>query len=129
MQKRFLEIADFSSAQLLRVVGDLLLIGKVEAGHLALEIAEVDLEAMLDDCVVAAKPSAEAKQINLRLTTGELPLIAADRGRLSQALGNIISNAIKFTDDGRVDVLAHFDDGRAVIEVIDTGTGIPSAEV
>ena len=128
-QKRFLEIADFSSEQLLRVVGDLLLIGKVEAGHLALEIAEVDLGAVLEACVVAAKPAADAKQIELRLTSGELPSIAADRGRLSQALGNIISNAIKFTDDGHVDVRARAEDGRAIIEVTDTGTGVPAAEV
>jgi len=128
-QKRFLEIADFSSEQLLRVVGDLLLIGKVEAGHLALEIAEIDLYAMLQACVVAAKPAADAKQIALRLTSGELPPMAADRGRLSQAIGNIISNAIKFTDEGRVDVRVHTGDGRAVVEVTDTGTGVPAAEV
>lgn len=128
-QRRFLEIADFSSEQLLRVVGDLLLIGKTEAGHLALEIVESDLGAMLEACVVAAKPAADAKQIALRLTSGELPSIAADRGRLSQALGNIISNAIQFTDDGRVDVRARVEDDRAVIEVTDTGIGIPAAEV
>jgi len=128
-QRRFLEIADFSSEQLLRVVGDLLLIGKVEGGQLALEIAEIDLDAMLEACVVAAKPAADAKQIALRLTSGELPSIAADRGRLSQALGNIISNAIKFTDDGRVDVRVRAEDDRAVIEITDTGTGIPTAEI
>ena len=57
-QRRFLEIADFSSERLLRLVGDLLLIGKVEGGQLALEIAEIDLGAMLEACIVAAKPAA-----------------------------------------------------------------------
>jgi PAS domain S-box-containing protein len=128
-QKRFLEIVDFSSEQLLRVVGDLLLIGKVEAGHLALQIAEVDLHSTLEACVVAAKPAADAKQIDLRLTAEYLPSIAADRGRLTQALGNIISNAIKFTEEGHVDVQARSEGGHAVIEVTDTGAGVPAAEV
>lgn len=126
-QKRFLEIADFSSEQLLRVVGDLLLIGKVDA--LALEIDAVDLGAMLEACVVAAKPSADAKKIALRLTSVEFPSIAADRGRLTQALGNIISNAIKFTDEGHVNVRIRAEEGCVIIEVSDTGAGVPSAEL
>jgi PAS domain S-box-containing protein len=128
-QKRFLEIADFSSEQLLRVVGDLLLIGQVEAGHLALELAEIDLGALLQACVVAAKPSADAKQIELRLTVDSSPTLSADFGRLSQAIGNIVSNAIKFTEDGHVDVRAHTDGDFAAIDVTDTGTGIPAAEL
>lgn len=128
-QKRFLEIAGFSSEQLLRVVGDLLLIGKVEGGQLALEIAEIDLGSMLEACIVAAKPSADEKQIGLRLTSGKVPPVAGDRGRLSQALGNIISNAIKFTEDGQVDVRLRSEVDRVVIEVVDTGTGVPEAEV
>jgi signal transduction histidine kinase len=128
-QRRFLEIADFSSEQLLRVVGDLLLIGNVEAGHLALEIGEVDLTGMIEACIVAAKPDADAKNISLRLASCELPFVAADRGRLTQALGNIISNAIKFTAEGSVHVTVHDEDGRAVIEVTDTGTGVPEAEL
>jgi PAS domain S-box-containing protein len=128
-QKRFLEIADFSSEQLLRVVGDLLLIGQVEAGHLALELAEIDLGALLQACVVAAKPSADAKQIELRLTVDSSPTLSADFGRLSQAVGNIVSNAIKFTEDGHVDVRAHTDGDFAAIDVTDTGTGIPAVEL
>jgi len=128
-QRRCLKIADFSSEQLLRVVGDLLLIGKVEAGHLALEIGPIDLASMLEACIVAARPAADAKQISLRLAEGLVPAIAGDVGRLRQALGNIISNAIKFTEDGHVDVRLRAEGGRAIIEVIDTGTGVPASEL
>lgn len=128
-QKRCLQIADFSSEQLLRVVGDLLMIGKLQAGHLALEIGEIDLASMLDACIVAARPAADANQIGLRLADGLVPPIAGDLGRLTQALGNIISNAIKFTDDGQVDVRLHPEPGRAVIEIVDTGVGVPASEV
>lgn len=128
-QKRFLEIADFSSEQLLRVVGDLLLIGKVEAGHLALEIGDVDLAELLEDCVVSHMPAAQAKNIVLRISGQPLPRIAGDRGRLAQALGNIISNAIKFTQEGHVEVRSRVDGGHVEVEVVDTGTGVPKAEI
>lgn len=129
-QQRCLEIVDTSCRQLLRVVSDLLLIGKSEAGQLALEIAEVDLSALLAECVVAAKPSADAKVIELRLA-GESAVgpIAGDYGRLSQAVANIISNAIKFTEVGHVDVRLHAELEWAVVEIADTGVGVPAGEV
>ena len=128
-QRRFLGIADFSSEQLLRVVGDLLLIGKVEAGHLGLELADVDLAGVIERCVLAAEPAAAANKVSLTLTVQELPAVTADLGRISQAVGNIISNAIKFTHDGRVDIVLHREKACAVIEITDTGPGIPAAEI
>jgi PAS domain S-box-containing protein len=128
-QKRFLEIAGSSSEQLLRVVGDLLLIGKLEAGHLALEISEVDLGALLDRCIIAAQPSADAQQIGLWLMQTPVPAVAGDPGRLAQALGNVISNGIKFTTEGHVEVRLHAEADRAVIEVVDSGAGVPANEV
>jgi signal transduction histidine kinase len=129
-QQRCLEIVDASCKQLLRVVSDLLLIGKSEAGQLALEIAEVDLRALLAECVVAAKPSADAKLIELRLADeSAIEPIAGDYGRLSQAVANIISNAIKFTEVGHVDVRLLAEPERAVVEIADTGVGVPATEV
>jgi len=58
-----------------------------------------------------------------------VPPITADGGRLTQAVGNIISNAIKFTHDGDVYVRLHTQGDRAIIEVLDTGTGVPKSEV
>jgi len=128
-QRKFLRIADASSEQLLRVVGDLLLIGKTDSGQFVLVIGEIDLRSMLEACLVRAQPAAEAKHIDLRLTSGEVPPFAGDSDRLSQALDNIISNAVKFTREGDVDVRLHLETDRAVIEVVDTGTGVPQAEV
>lgn len=128
-QKRFLGIVDFSSKHLLLVVDDLLLIGKVEAGHLELEIDEVDLALMLEACVLTARPSADAKQIGLTLSGVRIAPIAGDVGRLSQAVGNVIANAIKFTTDGRVDVRLYDAADRLVVEVVDTGVGVSASEV
>ena len=128
-QRRYLKIIDFSSEQLLRVVDDLLLIGKVGAGHLELEIGEVDLALMLEECIVAALPAANAKGIGLRLAVARVAPIEGDRGRLAQAVGNIMANAIKFTKDGHVDVRLDVETDRVVIEIIDTGVGVPASEI
>jgi signal transduction histidine kinase len=129
-QERCLQIIDLSCNQLLRVVGDLLLIGTSEAGQLVLEIGEVNPTTLLEECIAVARPAADAKQIELLLAgSGRIPSIAGDPGRLSQAVGNIISNAIKFTEAGQVEVRVHADPGRAVIEIVDTGPGVPASEV
>lgn len=128
-QTRCLKIAELSCDQLLRVVGDLLLIGRLEAGHLALDVAELDLASTLKACIVTEQPAADAKRIALRLVLTPIPPITGDAGRLTQAVGNIISNAIKFTERGHVEVRLHAAGDRAVIEIIDTGTGVPASEV
>ncbi len=129
-QERCLEIIDGSCKQLLRVVGDLLLIGKSEAGQLMLDIAEVDTAALLEECVVAATPAAEAKSLDLRVDGAEVhATLAGDAGRLAQAVGNVISNAIKFTAEGRVEVCLTADEAVAAIEIVDTGGGVPESEV
>jgi PAS domain S-box-containing protein len=128
-QRHCLSIADSSCEQLLRVVGDLLLIGATGADRLGLELGEVDVAATLQACVVAAQPAADAKRIDLQFAPTPSVQIVGDGVRLSQALGNIISNAIKFTDSGRVAVSLSGQDGRALIEIADTGAGVPAGEL
>jgi PAS domain S-box-containing protein len=129
-QGRCLEIVGVSCTQLLRVVGDLLLIGKSEDGQLVLDIGELDPTALVEECVAAAMPAADAKQIGLRMDGEEgLAAIPGDSGRLSQAIGNVISNAIKFTDHGHVEVGLHSELDRVLIDIADTGSGVPASEV
>jgi signal transduction histidine kinase len=75
----------------------------------------------------AARGSCEADRPAAGSRTGH-----ADQGRpgrLNQAVGNIISNAIKFTQDGQIDVRLRKKPAGAVIEIVDTGTGIPASEI
>ena len=128
-QRQFLGVVERNAHRLLALVGDLLFLAQIEAGKLSLEVGAVDLGAVAADSVETARPLAEEKGVTVTLATGPLALIAGDRARLAQLLDNLISNGIKFTPaEGRVDVRVRGERGQAVIEVRDTGMGIPSHE-
>jgi signal transduction histidine kinase len=129
-QTRFLETIDRNAQRLQRVVGDLLFVAQVEAGKLSLEDGAVDLNAIVDEAVHAAEPSARAKSIALTVELDELPEIRGDRARLAQVLDNFVSNAIKFTPmGGSVTVQTCIWPGEIEIVVSDTGMGIPANEL
>jgi signal transduction histidine kinase len=128
-QRRFLQIVQRSTERLMRLVGDLLIIGQIDSGHLSLELAPTDLRAVAADVVESGRALARVKGIELTLNAEPVPLIEADRSRLAQLTDNLLSNALKFTPAGghiAVDVSQH--DGVCVLEVSDSGLGIPKAE-
>src|SRR4051794_30875225 len=128
-QRQFLGIVERNANRLLDLVGDLLFLAQIEAGKLSLEVGAVDVAALAAESVETARPLAEDKHVTLTLATSPVPLLAGDRARLAQLLDNLISNAIKFTPEGgRVDVRATSSRGNAILEVRDTGMGIPAAE-
>jgi signal transduction histidine kinase len=128
-QQRFLRAVERNSGRLLRLVGDLLFVAQADAGRLTLERAKVDLSALAADCVEGSRPVADQKSIALELETRPVPTLVGDRGRLAQVLDNLVSNSLKFTPEGgRVAVRTAASNGRVVLEVEDTGIGIPAAE-
>jgi signal transduction histidine kinase len=128
-QRRFLLAVERNSRRLLRLVGDLLFVAQADAGRLTLERAKVDVAALAADCVEAARPVADQKSIDLVLAAGPVPTLIGDRGRLAQVLDNLVSNALKFTPEGgRVEIRAGSMDEHVVLEVVDSGIGIPAAE-
>ena len=128
-QREFLGIVQRNANRLLALVGDLLFLAQIEAGKLSLEMGAIDLAAIAAESVETARPLAEDKDITLTLATGRLQPFAGDRTRLAQLLDNLISNAIKFTPEGgRVDVRTSSARGNAILEVRDTGMGIPAEE-
>jgi PAS domain S-box-containing protein len=128
-QDRFLRVVERNADRLLGLVGDLLFVAQVDAGRLPVELDDLDLALVATECVDGLRPVADAKGIELIV---DAPPLAArgDRGRLDQLLGNIISNAVKFTPDGgRVMVRVSAQDESALIEVSDNGIGVPEAEL
>ena len=128
-QHTFLSVVHRSAHRLRELVGDLLLVAEAEGGMLALDLHDVDLGALAADCVEAARPTADAKHIQLSLDRDGQRQIQGDPTRLAQMMDNLVSNAIKFTPNGgRVAVRTALEDGEAIFEVTDTGFGISSAD-
>ncbi|QJI30304.1 transporter substrate-binding domain-containing protein [Pseudomonas sp. ADAK18] len=130
-QRHFTDLANNGSNTLLRLVGDVLDISKMEAGQLRLNLESVEVWALLQRVVDDHLPYAEEKGLELRLT-GEGPIapLLLDGLRLAQVVRNLISNAIKFTDVGRVEVQLLLLDGplgdprHLLIRVVDSGIGL-----
>jgi PAS domain S-box-containing protein len=125
----WLSVIDRNSERLLCLVEDLLLKAQVNAGKVALSVKEIDVAAIVEQSVQTGAPVATARGITLVASGGAMPPISADPVRLGQVIDNLISNALKFTSaGGRVEVRASERDGRARIEITDTGKGIAPAE-
>jgi len=128
-QRRFLGIVDRNAGRLLDLVSDLLFLAQVDAGQMTFDLQPVDLEAIVLECVESSLPTAGAKRIVLRAHTERLPEVEADSARLAQVLDNLVSNALKFTPEGgTVQVRTRAEGDSVVLEVEDTGIGIPAAD-
>ncbi len=119
-----------NSRQLLRIIGDVLDISKIEAEKIECEKISMSLTDLLADVETAMRPAAMDKGITLLFHQKNLPaLILSDPTRLRQVLLNVIGNAIKFTLAGRVTVKAIYSEGQGlVVEIRDTGIGIPFSQ-
>jgi signal transduction histidine kinase len=127
-QRRFLEVVERNASRLLRLVGDLLVVARADAGRLGLEMSALDLGELAAECAQSARPAAGEQGIALELDV-EPAELSGDRSRLAEVIDNLVSNALKFTPPGgRVRVSAHVEDGRAVLEVADSGMGIAAAD-
>jgi PAS domain S-box-containing protein len=128
---RFAKIAD-AARHLLEVINDILDLSKIESGKLTLEQTDFSLDALLSRACGLIGDRARAKGLELVVDTGGLPdMLHGDPTRLSQALLNLLGNAVKFTDRGMIllrgELLEETDaDLRVRFEVRDTGVGIPA---
>ena len=128
-QREFLEIVERNGSRLIRLVGDLLMLSRLESGAVALEMDDVDPAAVLSAAVRGQQLVAADRGIDLTVRTVPGEPVIGDPDRLGQVVDNLLSNAIKFTPlGGRVSATAVPDTGGWTIEVSDTGIGIPAAE-
>jgi signal transduction histidine kinase len=129
-QERFLSIVHRSSERLQRLVGDLLFVARLDAGGLQLHLQDaVPLDEVVAEAVEAAGADARSHDVHLQLERNGTVAVRGDRERLGQLVSNLISNAVKFTPPGgSVTARVFAENGLGVVEVEDTGIGIPKAE-
>jgi signal transduction histidine kinase len=125
----FLKVIDRSSARLLSIVEDLLLVAQMQTGAVRLVLADFLLNAVIEQAGEAAQPLAASRNIVLKIATDPDLAMSGDASRMAQVLDNLISNALKYTpDSGKVSLTTTLSGENAVIEVADSGIGIPAAE-
>jgi signal transduction histidine kinase/ActR/RegA family two-component response regulator len=109
-----------------QTVNDLLDMSRILSGKLQLEQGRVELAAVVTSCIQSLRPSAEDKQIALRLNVKDEELdVLGDEARLQQVVANLLGNAIKFTEPGGfITVTVEREDASASVVIEDTGKGI-----
>lgn len=122
--RRYARVIFESSQHLLALLNSVLDMARVEAGEIRLQAADVDLRAMIEDVCNTFLPVAHGKQVALTYSAPEGVTLHCDRVRVVQVLNNLVHNALKFTDHGRVSVDARMEGEDCVVEVADTGCGI-----
>ncbi len=134
-QRRFAEVIAKSGASLLAIINDILDFSKIEAGKLELEAAPADPAEIVEDVLALFWERARAKRLDLaaHIDPATPALIEADPTRLRQVIGNLVNNAIKFTETGAVMVQAapHETPGGPILRIAvrDTGIGIPKDKI
>ncbi|MBI1824851.1 MAG: response regulator [Planctomycetes bacterium] len=132
-QRHYASVAKHSGNTLLCLINDILDFSKIEAGKIELEAVEFDIQDIISCTVASLEEAAKAKGLVLVGAVHPLtsPRIFGDPGRLQQVLMNLTSNALKFTEKGRVTVRAVMEETTDThltvrFTVDDTGIGIPS---
>lgn len=125
-----LDIILRNTERLRRLVTDVLDISKLESKVMKFKMEDVQMVDLIKNSAADAKPFAKQKGISLEAKDiPKLPLVHGDPMRLTQVLGNLINNAIKFTDKGGVTIEARTENGKVVVEVTDTGIGMPDDDL
>jgi two-component system, sensor histidine kinase len=120
-------IARASARTLLNIANDILDLSRIDAGVFPLEQRPFQLPTVVREVADEARARAESLGLELRSSVeGPLPRsFIGDPARIKQILTNLVSNALKFTSIGSISLHARYDGRRCVIDVIDTGEGVP----
>lgn len=112
---------------LVELVNDLLDIAKVESGKIDVHVVEFTVSDLFGALRGMLRPLLVNESVNLHFESNPVPLVISDEGKVAQILRNLISNALKFTEQGEVRVSARYisENDTVVFSVIDTGIGVP----
>ncbi len=129
-QEAYVRSVHTSSTHLLDLINDILDISRIEAGKVEMRLEEVDLRALVEECVASSLPLARGKVLQVETDIApDLPRLQADPTKVRQVLLNMLSNAIKFTPAGRVVLRVRVEEEAVHVSVADTGVGIPEADL
>jgi heavy metal sensor kinase len=113
-----------------RIVEDLLTLARAEAGQITIGKEQVNLNELIQELYDDAVILSSSKQMTVQLVKNESAVVQGDRARLRQLFRALITNAVQYTDPGgKVSITCEVIEGKAHIDVEDTGIGIPSESI
>jgi signal transduction histidine kinase len=120
-----------AATQLKELIEDMVNLSHLEAGNAELELSELNLQEVIQDCIAAQRQFAATKSLEIRQSLPHATVrVRADQEKLSIVLDNLLNNAIKFTPPGgRIQVALRSQTGMVAVSVTDTGIGIPEQEL
>jgi signal transduction histidine kinase len=122
---KYLETIHRSARRMGRLISDLLDLGSIDTGSLSIQRGPQRVEDIVGELQQMFEPQALEKGLELMAhVEASLPSLNADKERLIQALGNLVSNSLKFTREGSVSIRAQSHPGGIVFSVSDTGSGV-----
>jgi two-component system phosphate regulon sensor histidine kinase PhoR len=127
--KKYLETIQRNTDRLINIVSDLLLLSNLEE-EAVLELEDIDLGGFLENVIRIFDQKLKDKQLSLVIDVKDnLAPIKADLFKLEQMMLNLLDNAVKYTDCGKITVSMDVDNKRVRIQVRDTGIGIPKDDI
>jgi len=129
-QRHYLEMGYISNEKLITIANDLLNVSKIEGGNLKLNLSNCDIKKILSEAKANITNIIKRKSIDLQYELAEnLPTIVADESKISMVIENILNNAVNYTpNNGKINVNAVVEGNFLIINVTDSGIGIPEKE-
>ncbi|MBN1812812.1 MAG: response regulator [Anaerolineae bacterium] len=125
-----LQVVHRNCQHLSDMVSDVLDLTRIETDRMVLHRERIDIGGVIDSTVETVRALMESKHLALELTVAEeIPEVYCDRTRIEQVILNLMSNAARYTDEGKITVAVVRQDQRIQVSVTDTGPGIPPQDL
>lgn len=128
-RSQIIQIITNETNRLKGLVDDLFDLSKLEEGKIALTLEWIDLSEVIENALEKVKIRAEPKDIQLEFKEADTPLMYLDGYRMQQIFINLLDNAIRYTENGMISVNLEKESQELIIQVSDTGIGIPKEEL
>ena len=127
-EQRNLQNIETSSNNLLSLINEILDLSRIEAGRIEVKVAEVDVQSLAETCAVSIAPLVK-DGVEFRQELQAVPMLSTDGDLLQRVLMNLLGNAVKFTETGRITLSVRPVDEGVEVAVADTGVGIPDEDL
>ncbi len=128
-KEKFIKIVKDNIERLTNIVSDLLILSDIERPERKIKVERIDLNDLTQEIILLFRKAAEEKGLGLNFSPNPIPEYYGDHFLLQQLLINLISNGIRFTESGKIEVNIRYENGKFYVTVSDTGIGISAEEI